>query len=161
VPESIAETQARVAAQLGGSGQPFRYVADGSRILGSWDIADVSYQGLASAGTIDEDYALTVTLDEGTGRYSFTERTSASRTQVDASDGTVEVGGSRQVFRGRTVGKQWGGGFALSATSSGRPGHSWSYEFDTSRIKQPLFALLESAGWQPTKKGLLARLFSR
>jgi hypothetical protein len=84
--------------ELNPPGQPFRYSGEGARIVTTWDIADVTYQGLASAGTIDKDYALTVTLDEASG---------------------------------------------------------------TSRIKQPLFGLLESAGWQPARKGFLARLFSR
>jgi hypothetical protein len=161
VPLSIAETQARVAAELNPPGQPFRFTGEGNRITGTWDIADVTYQGLLSAGTIDKDYALTVTLDEGSGTYSFTERKAESESDVRFSGGNIEFGGSKQVFKGKSIGKQWGGGAALRATSHGQTGHTWSYEFETSRIKQPLFALLESAGWQPEKKGFLARLFSR
>ena len=48
----------------------------------------------------------------------------------------------------------------MRATSHGRSGHTWSYEVETSRIKQPLFDLLQSAGWEPEKKGFFARLFS-
>jgi len=157
---SISETQARVAAELNPPGQPFRYTGQGHRIVGTWDIADVTYQGLVSAGTIDEDYAITVTLDEGSGTYAFTERKTQRESDVRVSGGTVRFGSSRQVFTGRSVGKQWGGGAALRATSHGRSGHTWSYEFETSRIKQPLFDLLASAGWEPEKKGFLARLFS-
>jgi hypothetical protein len=161
VPLSIAETQARVAAELNPTGQPFRYTAEGDRITGTWDIADVTYQGLLSAGTIDKDYALTVTLDEGSGTYSFTERKTESESDVRFSGGNIEFGGSKQVFKGKSIGKQWGGGAALRATSHGQTGHTWSYVFETSRIKQPLFDLLASAGWEPEKKGFFARLFSR
>jgi hypothetical protein len=161
VPLSIAETQARVAAELNPPGQPFRYSGEGDRIVATWDIADVTYQGLASAGTIDKDYALTVTLDEASGTYGFTERKTDSDSHVSFSDGSVEFGGSKEVFKGKSVGKQWGGGVSLRATSHGQPGQTWSYEFETSRIKQPLFGLLESVGWQPAKKGFLARLLSR
>ena len=41
------------------------------------------------------------------------------------------------------------GGAALRATSHGETGHTWSYSFETSRIKQPLFDLFASAGWEP------------
>jgi hypothetical protein len=160
VPLSVLETQARVAAELDPPGQPFRYSADGNRIVGTWDIADVTYQGLVTAGTIDKDYVLTVTLDEASGSYAFTERKTDSESDVSFSGGQARFGGSKQFFTGKSVGKQWGGGMALGATSHGQPGQTWSYEFETSRIKQPLFALLESAGWQPAKKGFFARLFA-
>src|SRR3712207_9379143 len=87
--------------------------------------------------------------------------TTLFRSDVRLSGGTVEFGGSKQVFTGRLIGRSWGGGAALRATSHGQVGHTWSYEFETSRIKQPLFDLLHDAGWQPRKRGFLARLFSR
>lgn len=158
---SIADTCARAAAELNPPGRPFTYRCEGNRIVGTWDVADVSYQGLLSAGTIDEDYEITVTLDEGAGTYEFVERTSDSETDVRLSGGKLGFGGSKQLFTGKQIGKQWGGGAALRATSHGETGHTWSYEFETSRIKQPLFDLLASAGWEPARKGFFARLFSR
>ena len=124
-------------------------------------VDDVTYQGLLSAGTIDEDYALTVTLDEESGTYDFSERRSESESAARLSGGRMEFGGSKQVFKGKSIGRSWGGGAALRATSHGRVGHTWSYEFETSRIKQPLFDLLHDAGWRPRERGFLARLFSR
>jgi hypothetical protein len=161
VPLSIADTCARVAAELNPPGQPFRYTCEGSRIVGSWDIADVTYQGLLSAGTIDKDYSITVTLDEKSGTYSFSEVKQESESDVRLSGGTLEFGGSKDFFKGKSIGKQWGGGAALRATSHGQPGHTWSYEFETSRIKEPLFALLHDAGWERGKKGFFSRLFER
>ena len=73
----------------------------------------------------------------------------------------MQFGGSKQVFKGKSIGRSWGSGAALRATSHGQVGRTWSYEFETSRIKQPLFDLLHDAGWQPRKQGFLARLFSR
>ncbi len=161
MPLSIADTCARVAAELNPPGQPFRYTCEGDRIVGTWDIADVTYQGLVSAGTIDKDYAITVTLDEGEGTYDFSERKTEAESEVGFSGGRLEFGGSKQVFKGKSIGKQWGGGAALRATSHGQTGSTWSYEFETSRIKEPLFALLRDAGWEPRRKGFLSRLFSR
>ncbi|MGY1636202.1 hypothetical protein ACI78V_06060 [Geodermatophilus sp. SYSU D00742] len=161
MPLSAADTCARVTAELNRPGQPFAYTCEGNRVVGAWDVADVGYQGLVSAGTIDVHYAITVTLDETSGTYAVEERRSEGGSTVRSSGGTVSFGGSKQVFRGRSIGKQWGGGAALRATSHGQPGHTWSYSFETSRIKQPLFDLLADAGWQPERKGFLARLFSR
>lgn len=161
MPLSVADTCARIAAELNAPGQPFTYHCDGNLVIGTWDIADVSFQGLLSAGTIDKDYEITVTLDEAAGTYDFSERKTDSESDVRFSGGKLEFGGSKQVFKGKQIGKQWGGGAALRATSHGETGHTWSYEFETSRIKQPLFDLLASAGWEPEKKGFFARLFSR
>jgi hypothetical protein len=161
VPLSTAATCARITAELNRPDQPFSYSCEGDRVIGTWDVADVTYQGLLSAGTIDEDYAITVTLDEQSGTYDVSERTSKSGSDVRLSGGTVGFGGSKQVFRGRSIGRSWGGGAALRATSHGQAGHTWSYEFETSRIKRPLLDLLHDAGWQPRKQGFLARLFSR
>jgi hypothetical protein len=161
VPLSIAATCDRITAELNPPGQPFSYSCEGNRVVGTWDVADVTYQGLLSAGTIDEDYAITVTLDEQSGTYDFTERKSESESDVRLSGGRMEFGGSKQVFKGKSVRRSWGGGAALRATSHGQVGRTWSYEFETSRIKQPLFDLLHDAGWRPRKRGFLARLFSR
>ena len=161
MPLSTAATCARITAELNRPGQPFSYTCEGDRVVGTWDVADVTYQGLLSAGTIDEDYAITVTLDEQSGTYDVSERKRESEGDVRLSGGTVEFGGSKQVFKGRSIGRSWGGGAALRATSHGQVGHTWSYEFETSRIKQPLFDLLASAGWEPARKGFFARLFSR
>ena len=161
MPLTTADTCARISAELDRPGQPFTYRCAGDRVVGTWDVADVAYQGLASAGTIDVDYAVTVVLDEARGTYAVTERRSEGASDVRLSGGELRFGGSRQVFRGRSVGKQWGGGVALRATSHGRTGHTWSYEFETSRIKQPLLDLLHDAGWQPQRRGFLARLFAR
>ena len=160
MPPSIADTCARVAAQLNPPDQPFSYACDGNRVIGTWDIADVTYQGLLSAGTIDKDYELTVTLDEEDGTYTFTERKSESESDVRFTGGKIEFGGSKQVFKGKSIGKQWGGGAALRATSHGETGHTWSYEFETARIKEPLLVLLHDLGWRPARKGFFARLFS-
>jgi hypothetical protein len=159
VPPSIAETCARVVAQLNPPGQPFTYTCRGNRVIGTWDIADVTFQGLLSAGTIDKDYELTVALDEGNGTYRTTERKVESESDIRLRGGKLEFGGSKQVFKGKSIGKQWGGGAALRATSHGETGHTWSYEFETSRIKEPLLVLLHDLGWRPARKGFFARLF--
>jgi hypothetical protein len=159
---SIAETCARIATELNPPGQPFRYTCEGNRVVGTWDIADVSYAGLLAGGTIDKDYAITVTLDETSGTYDFVERKVESETEGGLrSDASIGFSSQRTAFKGKSIGKQWGGGAALRATSHGQAGHTWSYSFETARIKEPLFGLLASAGWQPAKKGFFARLFSR
>lgn len=157
---SIAETCTRIAAQLNPPGQPFTYGCEGQQVVGRWDIADVTYQGLLSAGTIDKDYELTVTLDEQDGTYTLSERKVETESDVRFSGGKIEFGGSKQVFRGRSIGKQWGGGAALRATSHGETGSTWSYEFETSRIKEPLLVLLHDLGCRPAKRGFFARLFA-
>ena len=101
-------------------------------MIGTWDIADVTYQGLLSAGTIDKDYELTVTLDEEDGTYTFTERKVESESEVRLSGGKLEFGGSKH-GRSRASRSASSGAAAprCGPARTARPARPWSYEFET------------------------------
>src|SRR3712207_8142543 len=77
--------------------------------------------------------------------------TTLFRSDVRLSGGTVEFGGSKQVFTGRLIGRSWGGGAAPRATSHGQGGDTWSHEFENSRGSEEHTAELPARqylGWR-------------
>lgn len=143
--------------QLGNPEEPIRYDMAGTRITAQWDIAHVAYVALLGGGTIDEEYTLTVDLDPEKREYSFDERKSTFETQGGIGGGGLSFGMKKTTFRGKLKTYSYRAGVGTHV-SGGDTSHSYSYVFEDSRIKQPLFGLLEHAGYT-RKRGFFARLF--
>ena len=129
--------------------QPFTFEAVGDEIVGKWDIVRAQTLYPNEFATIDKKYSVTVTLDERKGTYKYKDRESSS--EFAATGKGLSWGTSS--FSGKTSKKEFSFEFGgVSKTDEGiSPVLAWS--FDTSRIKQPLFAFLEANGWKQ-KKGL-------
>jgi hypothetical protein len=157
----MAWTLEQIAAaipQLNNPNEPIRYEMSGTRIVARWDIVHVAFVALLGAGTIDKEYTLTVDLDPEKERYSYEEHKVDSETHGSVgTDGTLSFGGSKSTFKGKQKSFSFGAG-AGARVSGGDTHHTYSYTFEDSRIKQPLFGLLEQAGYEQ-KKGLFGRLF--
>ena len=157
----MAWTLEQIAAaipQLNDPNQPIVYAMEGTKIFARWDVAHVAFVGLLGGGTIDEEYVLTVDLDPEKSQYDFEEQKHEAETHGGIStDGTISFGGSRSTFKGKQKSFSYRGGLGASVAGGNTP-HSYSYTFEDSRVKQPLFALLERAGYA-RKKGFFGRLF--
>lgn len=143
--------------------QPFSYYAEGSQIIGWWDIAKVTSLYPTQASHVDEQYRLNVTLDESAGTYSTNETRTSSEWKATFTGDGIEIGGEKEWHYGTRTEKTWSfqfGGLNRSSTGGSEPEVGFqpvAYSFDTERIKDPLFAWLESHGWQ--RKKLLGGLF--
>ncbi|MEJ7635854.1 hypothetical protein [Aeromicrobium sp.] len=152
VPELLAAVPA-----LNSPDEPFTYVVIGDTIVGSWDIVRATTLYPTEITSIDKDYSITVTLDPAKETFDFNE-------VYNASAGSAGSGGGRfqkEFFSGKSTRKSFS--FELGGVSKTDDGISVgpvTYSFSTSRIKEPLFTLLEQHGWS-RKKGLLSGLFNR
>lgn len=157
----MAWTLEQIAAsvsQLNDPNHPIRYEMVGTRITAHWDVAHVAFVALLGGGTIDEQYTLTVDLDPEKERYSYEELKVDAETHGGiGTDGTLSFGGSKTTFRGKQKSWSYRSGAGVQV-SGGDTNHTYSYTFEDSRIKQPLFGLLEAAGYEQ-KRGLFGRLF--
>ena len=144
----IADLLAQVAA-LNDPAQPFTYEVKGSSIIGKWDIVRAKSMYPKEFKTIDKKYSITVGLDAKKSTYKYKDREKSSGMVVNG--GGVSFGTSG--FSGKTNKKEFNFEFGgINKTDAGiSPVLSWS--FDTTRIKKPLFELLEKNGWKH-KKGL-------
>lgn len=156
----LPELLAQVAA-LNTPAEPFHYDVVGETIVGRWDIVNAQYLEWAKAGTVDQDYSITVTFNPGKGTYDFDETKHESESSVSMDDGKLSFGTSKSVFVGKSTSKSFSfeaGGIYKKAQDAGVMPYL-SYEFETSRIKKPLFDFLEANGWR-RKKGFLSGLFN-
>ncbi|PJJ63837.1 hypothetical protein [Compostimonas suwonensis] len=152
------ERIAAAVAQLNDPNEPIRYEMNGAQIVAHWDVAHVAFAVLLGGGAIDKEYALTVDLNTEKEQYSFEERKDDGEKHGSiGTDGSISFGGSASTFRGKQKSFSWGAG-AGTHVEGGDSAHSYSYEFEDSRVKGPLFGLLEQAGYEQ-KKGFLGGLF--
>jgi hypothetical protein len=148
MPTPLTELLAQVPS-LNDPTQPFTYEVDGDRIVGKWDIVRAQSLYPTEFATIDKSFSVTVEFDEKKGTFKSRDHEKASNSSFGT--GGFSIGSS--TFSGKTTKKEFSfelGG--INKTDEGiSPVLAWS--FDTSRIKDPLFAFLETNGWK-RKKGL-------
>ena len=146
LPELLAQV-----ATLNDPKNPFTYEVKGTTIVGKWDIVSAKSLYPKEFRTIDKKFSITVELDEKKGTWKAKEKSKESGGMVNG-DG-ISFGSSTKSFSGKSTNKSFGFEFGgINATKDGvSPVLAWS--FDSSRIKGPLFALLDANGWTK-KKGL-------
>lgn len=141
--------------------EPYSFAVVGNTITGRWDIVHAKYLDLSGAGLIDKDYVIVVDFDEAKGTFDFEESKAEREAAVKVEDGKISFGGEKKFFKGKSIGKELrfeAGGIYNKAKEGISP--TLSYEFETKRIKEPLFTFLERHGWKQ-KKGFFGSLFSR
>jgi hypothetical protein len=143
--------------------EPFAFTVEGDRIVGAWDIvkATTLYPTALEVEHLDEDYRITVELDPEKGTYDFTENRTSTTGSADVDGDTLKLGGQKQFFSGKSTSKQFNFSFGgITKKDDEVTVAPLVYSFETSRIKEPLFAFLEQHGWK-RKKTFLGGLFSR
>lgn len=141
---------------LGTDEVPFTFTPSADGVTGAWDYADARWVGFVSAGTIDRDYRLEVSLHEDS-TYTLVDHTSATQARVGAGGASV----STSRFRGTVRSKSFSTSFAPLATDHGQAGHSFGWRFDADEMKAPVRQVLEQAGWTPRRRGFWDRLTGR
>lgn len=152
IPELLA-----AVPSLNSEAEPFSFHVDGERIVGTWDIVKATSLYPTEVTHVDKDYRIVVELDPEKSTYDVTERSD----ETEASAGGGGFSASKDVFIGKQSKKEFSFTFGgVNKTDEGVSMDPVAYSFETSRIKEPLFAFLEQHGWE-RKKGLLGRLFGR
>jgi hypothetical protein len=136
--------------------QPFTYAVDGRKIVGTWDIVKATSLYPTEVTHVDKDYRLEVELDEDEHSYDYEDHETESHATLDGDGLHVE----KEFFKGKTKKKEFSFEFGgINKTDEGVSVEPVVYSFDTDRIKDPLFSLLEQHGWEQ-KKGFFKKLFS-
>jgi hypothetical protein len=152
---SLADLLAAVPS-LNDPKQPFTYAVDGKKIVGTWDIVKATSLYPTEVTHIDKSYVLTVELDEDEHTYDYQDRESETTAGIDGDGVHME----KENFSGKSKKKEFSFEFGgVNKTDEGVSMNPVVYSFDTDKIKDPLFGLLEQHGWAK-KKGFFKRLFS-
>jgi hypothetical protein len=142
---------------LNNPAEPFEYTVEGDTIVGRWDIVRATSLYPDRLEHLDKDYSITVELDQEKQTFDFTERYAETAGDVDGDGASA----SKSMFIGKSSKKEFSFSFGgVNKTDEGVSMDPVAYSFETSRIKEPLFAFLEQHGWQ-RKKGFLGGLFGR
>lgn len=145
--------------------QPFSFFAQGTQILGWWDVAKATSLYPTEVTHIDESYRLIVTLNERNGTFDYQDHSSETEAHAGFTGDGFSFGAEQSWSSGKMVKKKWHfefGGVNRSTTNDGDDTVGFqpvAYSFETSRIKEPLFRWLESHGWQ--HGSVLGKLFAR
>jgi hypothetical protein len=144
----LVELLAQVPS-LNDPAQPFTYGVEGNTIVGKWDVVRAQSLYPTEFDTIDKTFSVTIEFDEKKGTFKSKDHEKNS----NSSFGTGGLSFGTDSFSGNKNEKSFS--FELGGANKTKDGISpvLAWSFDTSKIKDPLFAFLEQNGWK-RKKGL-------
>ena len=147
----LKELLARVPT-LNDPANPFSFEVKGKSIVGKWNIVSAKSLFPTEYKSVDKKYQVTIDFDEKKGTWKPKEKSSESGASIGS--GGISFGSSSSTFSGKSANK----GFSFEAGGiSKKKGEAASpvlaYSWDIAKIKEPLYAFLESEGWT-RKKGL-------
>ena len=143
--------------------EPFVFTVDGDTIVGTWDIvkATTLYPVGLDLEHVDQDYRITVSFDTEKQTYDATEHQTSTTGSLGVDGDRIVGGGEKTFFKGKSSSKSFNVTFGgITKDEDGISAAPLVYSFETSRIKDPLFAFLDQHGWD-RKKGFLGGLFGR
>ncbi len=140
---------AEAAAALNKADQPWEVSVEGNAIVARWRWMDATFFGANDVNQEIKDYKFTVTLDDK-GKFKEHDNTEQKSANVGMKDGKLSFGTSSSSFSGKTSQKSISFGIGKDNTT-GEVGLIKN-KFDTSLVKKPIRAYLESCGWK--KAGL-------
>jgi hypothetical protein len=128
---------------------PIVYAAEGDTIVARWDVVSAQTLYPTEIATIDRDFSVTVTFDPKKGSWKSKDH----ETQITSSTTSGGFSFGASSFSGKKSGKEFHFEVGGLTRQDGEPSPVLAWSFDSSRIKQPLFAFLEQHGWTK-KRGL-------
>lgn len=159
-PNMIQDIQQKILA-LNSDQNPYQYLINNNQIIGSWKIVDAKWSNILASGKVDQNYSITITLDEQSKSYTFTEKKTnkLSNFSFDSPDGGLSFGTEDSSFMGKMNEKEYGWGTGVKVQQNNQPTDSYQYSFDTKTIKEPLFNILDQSGWKLHEDGLFSKFF--
>ena len=136
-------------AALNKPDQPWQVTIEGDTIIARWKWMDATFFSPNEVNDKTKEYSFSVTLNEK-GKWKEIDKEENKSKSVGMSGGKLSFGSSKNSFMGNTNKKsfQFGAGANKQTGEVGLIG----FKFDTSTVKLPIRAYLESCGWK--KAGL-------
>jgi hypothetical protein len=138
--------------------QPWEVTVEGDAIVARWKWMDATFFSLTEATNEVREYTFKVTLDDNGKYYEIDRIEQESMGAGLGGGGKIGFGGSSGTFVGKTSRKsmQFGLGKDNQTGKIGLVG----FKFDTSAVKTPIRAYLESCGWKKDSLSLSKAGFS-
>lgn len=121
-------------------------------------IVDASGYGITGADELEKNYKAFLLIDEEEHEARYSEELQESSRAATISAAGLNVSEEKKFFRGKVIGqkesgKEWGLKKGGDPSSLGKV---YDYNFDVSKIRDPIRKLVEDSGWkfrQVTSKG--------
>ena len=136
-------------AALNKPDQPWEVTVEGDSIVARWKWMDATFFAPHEISNEVKDYTFTVTLDNK-GKWKELDKTEQKSSGIKMGGGGLSFGSSSNTFKGKTSQKSFSFGTGVN-NQTGQAGFV-GFKFDTSLVKKPIRAYLESCGWK--KPGL-------
>jgi len=151
----MATSQTELTAALlllNTSDSPFVVTSNGNQVVATWNLVDAKWLQIFALASLKETYEITLTLDEANHQISYNERTGS----ISWVAGVPTISFQADFFSGKShqVIKK----VAFGVKPNLEVGKLYEVDFNTSKIKDPLFQAVEVAGWQ-LKRSFLEKLF--
>jgi len=129
--------------------QPWEVTVEGDTIVAHWKWMDATFFAPNELNDETKEYSFSVTLSDN-GKWKEIDHTVNKSSNVSMNNGKLSFGTSQQSFSGKTNQKS----FSFGVGSDNKTGETGfiGFKFDTSLVKKPIRAYLESCGWK--KAGL-------
>ena len=137
--------------QLNNPKNPFTITSKGDKVKATWNIVDAKWIELFAKAGMKEHYDITITFNEKNHEVKYNERHGSVTWQA----GTPKVSFSTYTFSGKTT--QFHKSVAFGIKEDMTVGKIYQFDFNTKKIKDPIFDVIENSGWT-IKRSFLAKL---
>lgn len=142
----LSELKRRLMDLNHDDGISFSVIEQGDKLVASWKVVDAKWIESFGVYGLKKQYKLTLIFNEAKNKVSYREKSIDIETKRWDSGFKKQVQwGSRKEF---SFGKSWG------IKTDGTIGEQYSYNFSTSDIKNSVFSIVNSSGWE-IKKSLI------
>jgi|GEM_PF-1504964 len=142
MPSSITELTTQLLA-LNTPEKPFRVTVEGNVVTSSWNLVDAQWLQLFAKAGMRETYSLVLTLNESTQSAQAVENMG----KVEWTAGLPVASLNVEKFKGKVL-FSLNKGYAAGIKSDLSVGEIYSYDFDVHKVKDPVMAVLQQAGWK-------------
>jgi len=137
---------------LNNSESPFVVKQEGEEVVASWNLVDAKWIEIFGKAAMKKAYEIRLKIKEEKREVDYQEREG----EVSWKAGLPETRYSIQRFKGKTASFKFGSAYGIK--EDGSIGQIYDFDFSTKRIKEPIFGVIEQAGWKVKRPFLLKYL---
>lgn len=121
---------------------PFILKEDGNDIVASWNIVDAKWVEMFGKAGLKKQFELRLIFDEANKTVKYKEK--SSDVEWDANTNTIKL--KKSVRYGKCL--EFNSGSSWGVKEDGSVGKIYDYKFNTTEITDPVFDIIQKAGWK-------------
>ena len=127
--------------ELNNGDNPFKIIPMDENLKAMWNIVDAKWIEFFGKAGLKEYYEIHFFFDENKKEVSYNEKQGS----VSWKAGVPEIAFEKSSFSGKTV--QMKKSVAFGVKEDLTVGEIYNFDFNTKKIKDPIFSIIEDSGW--------------